>query len=124
MTRRRRHRAIGPLATRGSMAIRMPAQRRHGATPLGKGFLAAGHLPTLFAAFLYFDLSVMVWVLLGPLGVAIAAGLHLNPAAKGLMVGLPVLAGAFLRVVLGVLVDRYHARRVGIGAQKSSTLIL
>jgi MFS transporter, NNP family, nitrate/nitrite transporter len=82
-----------------------------------KGFLKAGHLPTLFAAFLYFDLSFMVWVLLGPLGVAIAKQLHLDPAHKGLMVATPVLAGAALRVLLGVLVDRYHAKRVGMGAQ-------
>jgi NNP family nitrate/nitrite transporter-like MFS transporter len=82
-----------------------------------KGFLKAGHLPTLFAAFLYFDLSFMVWVLLGPLGVAIAKQLQLDPAHKGLMVATPVLAGAALRVLLGVLVDRYRAKRVGIGAQ-------
>lgn len=82
-----------------------------------KGFLKAGHLPTLFASFLYFDLSFMVWVLLGPLGVAIAHQLHLDPAHKGLMVAVPVLAGAALRVVLGLLVDRFRARRVGIGAQ-------
>jgi NNP family nitrate/nitrite transporter-like MFS transporter len=82
-----------------------------------KGFLRAGHLPTLFASFLYFDLSFMVWVLLGPLGVAIAKQLQLDPAHKGLMVATPVLAGAFLRVVLGLLVDRYKPKRVGIGAQ-------
>ena len=82
-----------------------------------KGFLKAGHLPTLFASFLYFDLSFMVWVLLGPLGVAIAKALHLDPAHKGLMVATPVLAGAALRVVLGLLVDRFKAKRVGIGAQ-------
>ena len=82
-----------------------------------KGFLKAGHLPTLFASFLYFDLSFMVWVLLGPLGVAIAKSLHLDPAHKGLMVATPVLAGAALRVVLGLLVDRFKAKRVGIGAQ-------
>jgi NNP family nitrate/nitrite transporter-like MFS transporter len=82
-----------------------------------KGFLKAGHLPTLFASFLYFDLSFMVWVLLGPLGVAVAKELHLDPAHKGLMVATPVLAGAFLRVVLGVLVDRFKPKRVGIGAQ-------
>ena len=81
------------------------------------GFLKAGHLPTLFASFLYFDLSFMVWVLLGPLGVSIAKQLHLDPAHKGLMVATPVLAGAVLRVVLGVLVDRYKPKRVGIGAQ-------
>ena len=56
-----------------------------------KGFLKVGHLPTLFASFLYFDLSFMVWVLLGPLGVAIAQALHLDPAHKGLMVATPVL---------------------------------
>lgn len=37
-------------------------------TMMNRGFLKAGHLPTLFAAFLYFDLSFMVWVLLGSLG--------------------------------------------------------
>jgi MFS transporter, NNP family, nitrate/nitrite transporter len=82
-----------------------------------KGFLKAGHLPTLFAAFLYFDLSFMVWVLLGPLGVAISKDLQLSPADKGLMVATPVLAGALLRVPLGLLVDRFKAKRVGIAAQ-------
>ena len=82
-----------------------------------RDFLKAGHLPTLFAAFLYFDLSFMVWVLLGPLGVAIARDLHLDAAHTGLMVAVPVLAGAALRVALGLLVDRFRARRVGIGAQ-------
>jgi len=82
-----------------------------------KGFLKAGHLPTLFASFLYFDLSFMVWVILGPLGVAIAKQLHLDAGQKGLMVATPVLAGAALRVVLGLLVDRYGAKRVGVGAQ-------
>jgi len=28
-----------------------------------------GHWPTLLAAFLYFDVSFMIWTLLGPLGV-------------------------------------------------------
>lgn len=82
-----------------------------------RGFLKAGHTPTLFSAFLYFDLSFMVWVLLGPLGVAIARDLHLDAAHKGLMVAVPVRAGAGLRVVLGLLVDRYRAKRVGMGAQ-------
>jgi NNP family nitrate/nitrite transporter-like MFS transporter len=84
---------------------------------MSKGFMKAGHLPTLFAAFLYFDLSFMVWVLLGPLGVAIAKDLHLDPAHKGLMVAVPVLSGALLRVPLGMLVDRFRARNVGVGAQ-------
>ena len=76
-----------------------------------KSFLKAGHTPTLLAAFLYFDLAFMVWVLLGPLGVQIAADLGLTHAQKGLMVATPVLAGALLRLVMGVLVD--HLKQTG-----------
>ena len=81
------------------------------------GFWKAGHRPTLFAAFFYFDLSFMVWVLLGPLGVAIAADLGLTPAQKGLMVAIPTLAGALLRVVNGILVDRLRPRLTGLLGQ-------
>jgi NNP family nitrate/nitrite transporter-like MFS transporter len=84
---------------------------------LSRDFLKAGHTPTLFAAFLYFDLSFMVWVILGPLGVAIAKDFHLDPAQKGLMVAIPVLAGAFLRLVNGVLVDRIGPKKTGIISQ-------
>ena len=73
-------------------------------------FWKAGHTPTLLSAFLYFDLSFMVWVLLGPLAVQIATSLHLSPAQKGLMVATPVLAGALLRIVMGVLVDQIKFR--------------
>ena len=79
-----------------------------------RAFLKAGHAPTLFSAFLYFDLSFMVWVMLGPLGVAIAHDLHLDPAQKGLMVAIPVLSGAFLRVVAGLAVDRFGPKRTGL----------
>jgi MFS transporter, NNP family, nitrate/nitrite transporter len=82
-----------------------------------QSFLKAGHTPTLFAAFLYFDLSFMVWVLLGPLGVAISKDLHLTPAQKGLMVAVPLLAGAFLRLVNGVLVDHIGPKKTGIIGQ-------
>ncbi|MGQ3231128.1 MAG: MFS transporter, partial [Blastomonas fulva] len=64
---------------------------------MNKGFWSAGHRPTLFAAFLYFDLAFMVWVLLGPLAPMIATDLGLNDAQKGLMVAIPTLAGAVLR---------------------------
>src|SRR5207249_2593740 len=69
-------------------------------------FWSVGHKPTLIAAFLYFDLAFMVWVLLGPLAPDIAKALALTPAEKGLMVATPTLAGAVLRVVNGLLVDR------------------
>ena len=76
-------------------------------------FWKAGHPPTLFAAFLYFDLAFMVWVMLGPLGVQIAKDLALTPSQKGLMVATPVLAGALLRIVMGVLVDHLKPRLAG-----------
>lgn len=82
-----------------------------------KSFLKSGHLPTLIAAFLYFDFSFMCWVMLGPLGIQISKALGLDPAHKGLMVATPVLAGAVLRIVTGVLVDRFGAKRAAIFAQ-------
>ena len=84
---------------------------------VSRSFLKAGHAPTLFAAFLYFDLSFMVWVILGPLGVAISKDLGLNPAQKGLMVAVPLLAGAVLRIVNGVLVDHIGPKKTGLIGQ-------
>lgn len=81
------------------------------------GFWQAGHRPTLFAAFLYFDLSFMVWVILGPLGVQIAHDLGLTAAQKGLMVATPVLSGALLRMVMGMLVDHLKPKLAGAIAQ-------
>ncbi|KDU94513.1 MFS transporter [Komagataeibacter rhaeticus AF1] len=88
-----------------------------GCDDVDKGFLKAGNPRTLLAAFLYFDVSFMVWVLLGPLGISIAHDLHLNAGQKGLLVATPVLAGALLRVLAGALVDHFGPRRVAIGAQ-------
>ena len=76
-------------------------------------FLHAGHLPTLIAAFLYFDLAFMVWVILGPLGVQIAHELQLSHSQKGLMVATPVLAGALLRIVMGLMVDHFKPKLAG-----------
>lgn len=80
-------------------------------------FWKAGHTPTLIAAFLYFDLAFMVWVLLGPLAPSIASALALTPAEKGLMVATPTLMGALLRVVNGLLVDRIGPKRSGAISQ-------
>jgi NNP family nitrate/nitrite transporter-like MFS transporter len=79
-----------------------------------RAFLKAGHLPTLVSCFLYFDLSFMVWVLLGPMAVLIAHDLHLSAGQKGLMVAIPVLVGALLRVVNGILVGQLRPRLTGI----------
>ena len=80
---------------------------------INRGFLKSGHTPTLLSAFFYFDMAFMVWVLLGPLGVQIAAELHLSPGQKGLMVAIPILSGALLRVASGILVDRLKPKLAG-----------
>ena len=77
----------------------------------------SGHWPTLLTSFLYFDVSFMVWTVLGALGVHIGTELGLTPQQKGLMVAVPYLSGAFIRIVLGLLVDRIGAKRTGILAQ-------
>jgi NNP family nitrate/nitrite transporter-like MFS transporter len=84
---------------------------------IDKEFFKAGHAPTLVSAFFYFDMSFMVWVMLGPLGVQIARDLQLDAGQKGLMVAVPLLAGALLRVVNGILVDRIGPRRTGLIGQ-------
>lgn len=79
-----------------------------------KSFLKSGHLPTLFASFLYFDISFMIWVMLGATSTFIVQEFNLTPAQKGLMVGIPVLGGALLRIPMGLLADRFGGRRMGI----------
>ena len=78
---------------------------------------SSGHWPTLLTAFLYFDFSFMVWTLLGALGPQIAESLHLTEGQKGMMVAVPILGGAVLRLALGLLVDRIGAKTTGIIAQ-------
>jgi len=84
---------------------------------MNKSFWKAGHTPTLFAAFLYFDLSFMVWYLLGPLAVQIATDLNLSAQERGMMVATPILAGALLRLLMGFLADRISPKGAGILGQ-------
>lgn len=79
-----------------------------------KSFLTSGHLPTLFSAFLYFDVSFMVWVLFGPMTPFIADHMHLSATQKGLLTAIPLLGGSFFRPVLGLLADRIGGRRAGL----------
>lgn len=74
-----------------------------------------GHSPTLLACFLQFDLSFMLWVMLGALGIFVAESLKLNSAQKGLLVAIPILSGSLLRIPLGLLSDRVGGKRVGTG---------
>jgi NNP family nitrate/nitrite transporter-like MFS transporter len=77
-------------------------------------FRRAGHWPTLLCAFLYFDVSFMVWVLVGSLANNIAGDFPLSPFEKGLLVGTPLLGGAVLRLVLGLVTDHIGARRTAL----------
>ena len=79
-----------------------------------KGFRQAGHFPTLIAALVHFDVSFMVWVLLGALGAYVADDLGLDAAAKGLMVAVPPLGGSVFRLLLGTLADRAGIKRTGM----------
>jgi NNP family nitrate/nitrite transporter-like MFS transporter len=79
-----------------------------------KDFKQSGHWPSLLCAFLYFDTSFMLWTLLGALGVFIAQSFHLSPGQKGLLVAIPLLGGAVLRIVLGVATDHFGPRKVGL----------
>jgi MFS transporter, NNP family, nitrate/nitrite transporter len=82
-----------------------------------KDIRTSGHWPTLLAAFLYFDISFMVWTLLGPLGAQIGGALGMSAQQKGFMVATPILAGAVFRLILGFLVEIWGAKRTGIVAQ-------
>ncbi|KQP22169.1 nitrate/nitrite transporter [Pseudorhodoferax sp. Leaf267] len=83
--------------------------------PHFQNFLRAGHSPTLFAAFVYFSFSCCIWVLNGAMAPFIGETFDLSPAQKGLMLSVPIIAGALMRFPLGVL-----AQYIG---RKKATLV-
>jgi NNP family nitrate/nitrite transporter-like MFS transporter len=78
-----------------------------------KEFLKVGHPGTLFGAFLYFDVSFMVWVLIGALGVYISEDFSLTPTEKGFLVAVPILSGSLLRIPLGIAADYFGPKKTG-----------
>ena len=80
-----------------------------------KHFLKSGHSPTLFASFLYFMFSCGIWVLNGGMAPFIVEDLKLSQAEKGLMLSIPIFAGALMRFPLGIL-----AQYIG---RKKATLV-
>jgi len=87
-----------------------------------KDLRGQGHAPTLFMAFLYFDMSFMVWTMLGPLSTEIAEALaltgHIMTAGeKATLLSLPILSGAILRVLLGFGVDKLGAKLTALMSQ-------
>ena len=81
-------------------------------------FLRAGHAPTLFASFLYFTYCCAVWVTNGAMAPFIKESLHLSPAQIGVMLSVPIFAGALMRFPLGILaqyIGRKNATLVEMG---------
>ncbi len=77
--------------------------------------LRSGHWPTLLGAWLHFEISFMVWLLIGALSIAISDDFGLSASQKGLLVGVPLLGGALLRIVVGPLGDWVGGKIVGLG---------
>ena len=78
------------------------------------GFLKSGHTPTLVAALLYFDVSFMTWVLLGPMAPFLHDAFGLSATQTGLITAIPLLGGSLFRPVMGLLGDRIGGRRAGL----------
>ena len=79
-----------------------------------EGFLKAGHTPTLIAALLYFDVSFMAWVLLGPIAPFLRESFHLSATQTGLITAIPLLGGSLFRPVMGLVGDRIGGRLAGV----------
>ncbi len=87
-----------------------------------KDLKGQGHAATLFMAFLYFDMSFMVWTMLGPLSTEISEALALSghimtAGEKATLLSLPILSGAILRIVLGFGVDKIGAKLTALISQ-------
>ena len=83
-----------------------------------RSFLSTGHAPTLGAAFLFFSFSCCIWVLNGAMAPFISETFNLSPAQKGLMLSIPIFAGALMRFPLGLLsqyIGRKNATLVEMG---------
>lgn len=87
-------------------------------------FLQSGHQGTLVSAFLYSDMSFMVWVLMGPLVIFIAKDLNLTESQQYTLVSIPLLAGVLFRFPVGILVDRFSPKRIGLIVQLVVILVL
>ncbi|WP_134682724.1 nitrate/nitrite transporter [Brevibacillus migulae] len=79
-----------------------------------KGFWKEGHWPTLLGSLLYFDVSFMLWVMLGATSVFITQEIPMTPSQKGLMVAIPILGGSIFRILMGVLTDTIGGRKTAI----------
>ncbi len=83
-----------------------------------RSFLKAGHSPTLLASFIYFTYCCGVWVTNGAMAPFIQESLQLSLTQLGVMLSVPIFAGAMMRFPLGVLaqyIGRKNATLVEMG---------
>ncbi|RYH22642.1 MAG: MFS transporter, partial [Alcaligenaceae bacterium] len=78
-------------------------------------FLKSGHAPTLWSSFLYFGFSCAIWVINGAMAPFIRETFNLTPTQMGMMLSIPIFAGALMRFPLGIL-----AQYIG---RKNATLV-
>jgi MFS transporter, NNP family, nitrate/nitrite transporter len=81
-------------------------------------FLKSGHAPTLYVSFMYFAFSCCIWVMNGAMAPFISEDYGLSPAQKGVMLSIPIFAGAFMRFPLGMMaqyIGRKNATLVEMG---------
>jgi NNP family nitrate/nitrite transporter-like MFS transporter len=76
--------------------------------------LTLGHWPSVIGAWLHLTVSFMVWLLMGALSLTLAEDLHLSQTDTALVVSLPLLSGAVLRIVAGWSSDWYGAKPTGV----------
>ncbi|MGH7485415.1 MAG: MFS transporter [bacterium] len=76
--------------------------------------LTRGHWPSVVGAWLHLTVSFMVWLLMGALSLILAEDLHLSQTDTALVVSLPLLSGAVLRIVAGWSSDWYGAKPTGV----------
>ena len=96
----------------------LTANRTSSSSSSFSSFLKSGHAPTLYAAFFYFAFSCCIWVLNGAMAPFISEAFQLSPAQKGLMLSVPIIAGALMRFPLGLLsqyIGRKNATLVEMG---------
>ena len=76
--------------------------------------LTRGHWPSVIGAWLHLTVSFMVWLLMGALSLTLAQDFHLSQTDTALVVSLPLLSGALLRIVAGWSSDWYGAKPTGV----------
>ncbi len=73
-----------------------------------------GHWPTLLGAWLHLTVSFMVWLLIGALSLPMARALGLTGTDLSVLVALPLLGGALLRVLGGWSCDWFGAKNTAV----------